>query len=246
MKKNKLWLLISLIGIVCLGIGGYLILNDNNDLSDNETNNTSNNNQNTDNNQASGKFTVDTIKDFSSYKNFKIKITDKVSASGINIEMVTDSTVDMSNKIIKASISTLGFTEEAYYDLNNKMGYYSSDGVSWEKNINEEVELPNYSDMINKVKTDSSIKNDGSGEFSFTTTFTEEGELYENVPVTISFDENGYLKKITYDLSNVSEEYSSFTCVYEFDSVNTVGNVTIPNNIVTGAIQGTSNTTISF
>ena len=61
--------------------------------------------------------------------------------------------IDVKNNIIQTNTTIPNAMNYYYYDLTNKLEYYSSDNVKWEKNTNLEMVLPDFSNIIERVKS---------------------------------------------------------------------------------------------
>lgn len=173
------------------------------------------------------------IKDFSAYKNFKVNYYEKMDST--DLSYLAD--IDMINKNMKVTFTMFDTSQYIYYDIFNGMHYISNDNNNWLKNVNEEVSLPNYSAIFNKIKSNVGVTSSGNGQFSFNYTFILSRTVYNNVPTVVNFDKNGFLKKISYNLSGLVSGVKEYTITYEFSNVNQLGSVEIPDDVVNNATE---------
>ena len=183
---------------------------------------------------------VRNIRDFSEYKNFNIKYVDH------NIGVSNSVDVDIINKIMSASLTQGYITMYTYYDLSSQMHYFSSNGIDWSKNVNNQVKLPNYSSIINKVKSGAGVINKGNGQFHLTTTARLFSTVYDNVNTIVYFDNDGFLKAIAYDLSGTIVSDDTYVVSYQFSNVNQLSKVEIPNNVINSATDSSFVVGIEF
>ena len=182
------------------------------------------------------------IKEFSNYRNYSVKKSEVVGS----VSAISTADVDTINKVMNSSLNFYSSTRYIYYDLFNQMHYISDDNENWFKNENTVVSLPDYSIVINRVKSNVDVTDDGNGQFSFTSSAKVFGKLYNGIPTVVNFDKNGFLVKIKYDLSKLEEDGTESFVLHEFTNINRLGNLEIPENIIEKAIETEEVATIDF
>ena len=235
-------LVICAVGLICLIIGVVMFLTegDEKETSGNEEPGV------VEDNNSNYSITVNDVKDFSEYENYNVDVTYDLASNGNEYTLNYNADVDMINSNIKATIVKADSNQYIYYDINNKMHYISDDEVAWEKNTNNKAGLPDYSSVISKVKEDSNVENRGNGQFYFETALIVSVTLYNSVPTTVTFDSNGFLKEITYDLSGMIDGMEKYIRTYKFNNVNQNGNVSIPNDVINNATETTNVEMLDF
>ena len=226
--KKQLAITIFVIGLISLGVGCYLSFNIEKE-DDNKTNSK-------DNNDTSVIIKEEDIKEYSMYNKYKLTVYTKAIKDENTIEVTSEDTIDTESNAIYSSLTMMGTTIYTYYDLNNGLEYFSSDNTSWSKCENLNMKLPDLTSLITKVKSLEGVTKE-KGKYTYTTDLVIGEDTYNNARIDVSFDEKGYLSKIEFDLSNNDDGYDKYTMIYEFNSINEVGNVIIPEDIVSGAVE---------
>lgn len=243
-NKKTLPIIICVVGLIFLVVGGVLFFLNNN------TGGSGGNEPGT--GQTGGgnsdvTFDLSIIKTFSEYKNYKINFVGEMGNDAATLKMDYIIDVDSVNKNMKVVIDMGGFKKYVYYDLNNNMHYISSDSSKvWGKNTNNRAKLPNFDGVITAIKDNHDITDEGNGVFSYKTELVVNGELYSDVDVNASFDNNGYLKNLTYDLSDSIEGVVKYILTYDFSDVNKLGDVTIPDDVINNSEDTLEVVTIDF
>lgn len=238
---KKVGVLIMLVGFVALAGGGYLFLTDDGDKKETSK---QENTENKEENKIT-EFNESTIKSYSEYTNYDLTVS-LTSTTGENkIEISTNNKVDVKSNIIQTITTMSDAMSYYYYDVVNKLEYYSFDNVKWEKNTNMEMSMPDFSVIIDRVKNLNNVTKVGEGLYQLTNNIVEDGVTQENVLINVSFTSDGYLSSVSYTINDTVSNTST-TTRYIFSSINTIGDVLIPNEIVNGAIQGSATSKIDF
>lgn len=239
---KKIGILIMLVGLITLASGGYLFLNDDGDKQDTPKE------EDVDVKPYGGKdigVNKDTFKSYSEYTNYDLTITSTSTTGGNTVEVNAVNKVDVKNSIIKTDTTILDTTSYYYYDVVNKLEYYSYDNVKWEKNANLEMALPDFSAIIDSVKNADDPIIAGDGSYQITSNIVENGVTHENVSINVAFTSDGYLYDIYYTITDTTNN-TEVTVDYTFSNINSIGDIVIPNEIVTGATQGSATSSIYF
>lgn len=189
----------------------------------------------------------DGIKSYGSYGNYKLVTTASlVTKEDFKVDVVNDMSIDVKNNVIKSTITTVGLAQYFYFDIANKISYYSLDNKGWSKNSPVEMLLPDFSVLLGKVQKGTGVTKNGDNTYKFTTDVEFSGETIKDIPVTITFDNNGYISKIVYEVSSTREDAKSYNVTYELSEVGTAPNVEIPTSIIQNSTSGNEATIISF
>lgn len=242
--KRVIAIIMILVGVTCLGVGGYLNFMTGENDSDTSTKEDNGSPNNTKVNDDSLKLTD--VKDYSEYSNYNLKMVASITSAGNTVQISSDGSVDAKNKIINTSLTSMGVTQYVYYDFNNQLQYYSSDNNTWEKNVNTGTNLPDFTNLITKIKSSDGVVKNDSGEYSYNSDLVVSGVNYTGVKTIAKFTNDGYLSKISYEFPNVDETIENYVITYEFSSINKVGDITIPETIVNGSVQGNVTLDISY
>lgn len=251
-KSNTLAIIICIIGVICLGIGVFLTVTNGNsedtpvNESGNNTNNSNSNNNNNanNNNNTNTSVSLENIKNYIEYNNFEMKTTVRLVSTDMTIDMVEDGKYDALNNVYFAETSVWGMYNYEYYDINNHVIYSSEDKTVWSKETDEEIVFPTYpNNVISKVKANDGVTDLGNGSYSLNvdaSVLPDMDGMSGDVPTTATFDSNGYLTKVVFDLKSLSDDtegISEYSITLEFSNVNGVGTVSIPEDVVSGATE---------
>lgn len=180
--------------------------------------------------------------EFSQYNNFKLK---QVKALDDYV-LTYDAEIDITNKIAKLILKKDEITKYVYYDFNNLIVYISDDNKNWYKNTFTNTKLPDYTEIIDKVITISPYVMENNKIISLTTSARFSGNLYNNVATDVTFDKEGYIRKIQYDFSPLYNNQLSYTIEYLITDINKVGKVIIPSEITKSAKEQSISIVIDF
>ena len=237
MKKNGI--LIMLVGLVALVGGGYLFLTSDGDEKETPKQ------ENKEEENKTSEFNESMIKSYSEYANYNLTISSMATTGETTVEVNTNNRIDVKNSIIQTITVLSDVTSYYYYDITNKLEYYSSDNVKWEKNTNTTMALPDFSVIIDNVKNLNNVTKVGEGIYQLTSNIMEGDVTLQNVTINVTFTNEGYLSNISYMITDATTN-TTVTTNYIFSSVNVVGDVLLPNEIVTGATQGSATSKIDF
>ncbi len=235
--KRKLAVFMILVGVVCLGGGCALMFVQDDNVAEKTD---------TDVGNQEKVISESDLKEYTTYDNYQLQMSVSVTSENNTLETNNVSIIDVKNKIINTTITAMGTSEYIYFDLNNKIEYYSNDQNSWNKNVNDTMNLPDFSKIITKVKNLEGISKTGNGSYNYVTSVTTDTGTFENIPVVVTFSNDGYIKSISYDLSSTDTSLSNYVISYFFTDVNKNSDVVIPQNIIDNATAGTETTTISY
>ena len=180
--------------------------------------------------------------EFSQYKNFKLR---QVKALDDYV-LTYDAEIDITNKIAKLILKKDEITKYVYYDFNNLIVYTSDDNKNWYKNTFTNTKLPDYTEIIDKVITISPYVMENNKIISLTTSARFSGNLYNNVATDVTFDKEGYIRKIQYDFSPLYDNRLSYTIEYLITDINKAKEVIIPSEITTSAKEQSISIVIDF
>lgn len=180
--------------------------------------------------------------EFSQYKNFKLR---QVKALDDYV-LTYDAEIDITNKIAKLILKKDEITKYVYYDFNNLIVYTSDDNKNWYKNTFTNTKLPDYTEIIDKVITISPYVMENNKIISLTTSARFSGNLYNNVATDVTFDKEGYIRKIQYDFSPLYNNQLSYTIEYLITDINKAKEVIIPSEITTSAKEQSISIVIDF
>ncbi len=243
-NMKKTGVLIILVALVALAGGGYFFLTKNGDNKD--TPKQQENNENKEEEINSSEFKEKTIKEYSDYTNYDLAISSVASTGETTIEVNTNNHIDVKNNTIQ-TVTTLsnGTMSYYYYDIANKLEYYSSDNVKWEKNTNAEMTLPDFSKVIEYVKTLDNVAMIGGKTYQFTSNIVEGNTTLSNVLISVTFTNDGYISNISYAVTDATTN-TNIATNYTFSSFNKESDVVVPTEIVNGATQGAATSKIDF
>ncbi len=235
-KKSKfLPIFMVIVGVICLGIGVFLTLTSEEDASNKNSGTVEENKENNN--------TVASIKDFVDYTKYDMNATISMTSEGVTMDITENGRFDTLNNVYYSEGTVFGITVYSYYDINNHLVYSSSDKLEWEKETDNEISLPVFpGTVIGKVKTNEGVTDLGNGKYSLTMDTLELPDMEEysgKVPTTVTFDSNGYLTEIVLDMTFVMAEdgVTSSVVTYKFSNVNSGDSVTIPDDVVTNAVE---------
>lgn len=180
--------------------------------------------------------------EFSQYNNFKLK---QVKALDDYV-LTYNAEIDITNKTAKLILKKDEITKYVYYDFNNLIVYISDDNKNWYKNTFTNTKLPDYTEIIDKVITISPYVMENDKIISLTTSARFSGNLYNNVATNVTFDKEGYIRKIQYDFSPLYNNQLSYTIEYLITDINKVGKVIIPSEITKSAKEQSISIVIDF
>lgn len=180
--------------------------------------------------------------EFSQYKNFKLR---QVKALDDYV-LTYDAEIDITNKIAKLILKKDEITKYVYYDFNNLIVYTSDDNKNWYKNTFTNTKLPDYTEIIDKVISISPYVMENNKIISLTTSARFSGNLYNNVATDVTFDKEGYIRKIQYDFSPLYNNQLSYTIEYLITDINKAKEVIIPSEITTSAKEQSISIVIDF
>lgn len=180
--------------------------------------------------------------EFSKYNNFKLR---QVKALDDYV-LTYDAEIDITNKIAKLILKKDEITKYVYYDFNNLIVYTSDDNKNWYKNTFTNTKLPDYTEIIDKVITISPYVMENNKIISLTTSARFSGNLYNNVATDVTFDKEGYIRKIQYDFSPLYNNQLSYTIEYLITDINKAKEVIIPSEITTTAKEQSISIVIDF
>lgn len=180
--------------------------------------------------------------EFSQYNNFKLK---QVKALDDYV-LTYNAEIDITNKTAKLILKKDEITKYVYYDFNNLIVYISDDNKNWYKNTFTNTKLPDYTEIIDKVITISPYVMENNKIISLTTSARFSGNLYNNVATDVTFDKEGYIRKIRYDFSPLYNNQLSYTIEYLITDINKVGKVIIPSEITKSAKEQSISIVIDF
>lgn len=180
--------------------------------------------------------------EFSQYNNFKLR---QVKALDDYV-LTYDAEIDITNKIAKLILKKDEITKYVYYDFNNLIVYTSDDNKNWYKNTFTNTKLPDYTEIIDKVITISPYVMENNKIISLTTSARFSGNLYNNVATDVTFDKEGYIRKIQYDFSPLYNNQLSYTIEYLITDINKAKEVIIPSEITTSAKEQSISIVIDF
>ena len=124
--------------------------------------------------------------------------------------------------------------------------YTSDDNKNWYKNTFTNTKLPDYTEIIDKVITISPYVMENNKIISLTTSARFSGNLYNNVATDVTFDKEGYIRKIQYDFSPLYNNQLSYTIEYLITDINKAKEVIIPSEITTSANEQSISIVIDF
>lgn len=180
--------------------------------------------------------------EFSQYNNFKLK---QVKALDDYV-LTYNAEIDITNKTAKLILKKDEITKYVYYDFNNLIVYISDDNKNWYKNTFTNTKLPDYTEIIDKVITISPYVMENNKIISLTTSARFSGNLYNNVATDVTFDKEGYIRKIQYDFSPLYNNQLSYTIEYLITDINKAKEVIIPSEITTSAKEQSISIVIDF
>lgn len=228
-KKKKIGIIFVFIGILLIVLG--LVLKDNKEKENSEENKK-----------------VPIIKEqvkyqkFNQYNNFKLSQVKTLD----DYVLTYDAEIDNTNKIAKLILKKDEITKYVYYDFNNLIVYISDDNKSWYRNTFTNTILPDYTEIIDKVIAISPYVMENNKIISLTTSARFSGNLYNNVATDITFDKEGYIRKIQYDFSPLYNNQLSYTIEYVITDINKVGKVIIPSEVTSSAKEQAISIVIDF
>ncbi len=247
--KKKLAILIMLVGIICIGGGAFMTLTSPKEEQKPADENEDKDKENSDKNEGT---TVNpnatSVKDYSDYTGYSITMNTSITtASGTN-GVTISGVVDKTSGVISATVVNEESTKYKLYDTKNAIEYYSLDNVNWFKTSNTDMTIPDFSLVIDKIKTDSTITKNESGDYSYNNNVMDGETKYENANITVTFDDNGYLVRVIYNLTSNGAvgDNLSYAITYDFSQINSIETVSIPDEVVSGATEGTDSSTIKF
>ena len=178
------------------------------------------------------------VREFSEYRNFTLNYTatDGSNTAAYKVD------VDLINKKAYVTVTEGLVYKYIYFDFISNVQYFSVDNVTWFKSTNAQVSLPNYENVIDEIKNNTDIVDNGNGQFAFRSSVKAFDNLFNNVPVTVNFNNNGFMSKVVYDLTEVDKG----SVTYEFNNINGLNNVEIPTNVVNKATETTAVIMLDF
>lgn len=250
--KKKLAILIMLVGIICIGGGAFMTLTspkeDKKPADETEKNEDKDKENSDQNEETTGNPNAATVKAYSDYTGYSITMNTSITtASGTN-GVTINGVVDKTSGVISATVINETSTEYSFYDTKNAVEYYSLDNEQWSKTPNTNMTIPDFSLVIDKIKTDSTITKNESGDYSYNNSVMDGETKYENANITVTFDDNGYLLRVIYNLTSNGAvgDNLSYVITYDFSQINSIDAVSVPEEVVSGATEGTDSSTIKF
>ena len=116
--KRKLAVFMILVGVVCLGGGCALMFVQDDNVAEKTD---------TDVGNQEKVISESDLKEYTTYDNYQLQMSVSVTSENNTLETNNVSIIDVKNKIINTTITAMGTSEYIYFDLNNKIEYYSND-----------------------------------------------------------------------------------------------------------------------
>lgn len=245
-KKNEskfFPIFLCIVGIISLILGIILtVLDSKKGNNFNEDSVVTNENQDNDTNK--NEFSKKNIKNEDFYLGFEVVITSNFTSMDGAFHRVVNGQFDKMRNVYYFEYdytNNNGLEDKMYkyVDCNNKNVYYSSDNKTWQKEVGSEAICPSFPfEVIEKVRENDDVKYIGNRKYSLVMPTSEIEDLSDfqfdgDVPVTVTFDEDGFLISIVVDLSGAVGDTSinGNKLTYEFNDINgTV--VIIPEDIL--------------
>lgn len=180
--------------------------------------------------------------EFNQYNNFKLRQVKTLD----DYVLTYDAEIDITNKIAKITLKKDEITKYVYYDFNNSIIYISDDNKKWYKNTFADTTLPDYTEIINKVIAISPYIIENNKIISLNTSARFSGNLYNNVATDVTFDNNGYIRRIQHDFSSLCNYQYSYTIEYVVTDINKIGKVIIPSEVISSAQEQSTTIVIDF
>lgn len=217
----------------------------------NNTNTTNNNNNNTPNNNNSNTTANNNNDSTVKFDNYKVKATMVISISGIDVTTILSGTIDELNQkaYLKMDMNSMGMviSTETYTDY--KTGYsYIKDPFSddWTKQ-NGGTQLIDLNGLSKQLKEMNNVTKIDDNHYKVQITADEIQGLLSTTDTDASvitggivadvYTENGYITRIYYDFSEMTDSFDTFTLdmtIYDYDKA---GTVEIPSDIVESATE---------
>ena len=181
------------------------------------------------------------------FKNYNIEINMHTKAAGFEINSISKGVIDElhQKEYLETETPTMGMTVTMTTYTDYAAGYTYTEvpfGGGWtkEKNNSGLIDLKAILDKLEKMENVSKIsenafrvkmtKDEINGFMGNADTSAINGEIYVDV-----YTENGYIKKLEYDFSNIVSGFEEFSATIKFDNYNTAGDVNIPQEVIASA-----------
>lgn len=225
--------------------------NQNNNSNNTNTTNNNNSNNNTPNNNNSNTTANNNNDSTVKFDNYKVKATMVMSISGIDVTTILSGTIDELNQkaYLKMDMNSMGMviSTETYTDY--KTGYsYIKDPFSddWTKQ-NGGTQLVDLNGLSKQLKEMNNVTKIDDNHYKVQITADEIQGLLSTTDTDASvitggivadvYTENGYITRIYYDFSEMTDSFDTFTLdmtIYDYDKA---GTVEIPSDIVESATE---------
>ena len=180
--------------------------------------------------------------EFAKYKNFKLKQVKTLD----DYILTYEAEIDITNKIAKLTVKKDEITKYVYYDFNKLIVYTSDDNTNWYKTNFTDITLPDYTKIISKAIDMSPYVIENNKIMSLTTSARFSGNLYNNVATDVTFDKDGYIRRIQHDFSELCNYQYSYTIEYVVTDINKLSKVNIPSDVISSAKERGTSLVIDF
>lgn len=241
-KNNSMMILIIVVAVLLVGVGGFVVFKA--FSNDGETGSGS---------TGSGTGVVDEgkgkeeekkdekIREYSEYKNYKLKMNITASYLGYTITAESNGSVDVLNNTdyLETKTEAAGDVSYSYTydDYTTGVSYTSTDKVAWYSEETSGTESVNLDDLIEKINNKSDdVTVLGNGKYEVEMKVDETGAIPGSIPVEVQVTD-GYITNLVYDLTSIysSYGYSQYVLTMELSNFNVNGDVVIPANVKTSS-----------
>ena len=236
-KNNSMMIVIIVVALLLVGVGGFVVFKA---FSGGDDTN-SNGNDVVEKEEDKDDVKDEKIKEYSEYKNYKLKMNITAGYLGYTISADSNGQVDVKNNTDYLETKTDSAGEVAYSyaynDYTSGLSYSSTDKVTWYKGAVSGTESVNLDDLILKINSKSSdVTSLGNGKYEVEMKVDETGAVPGSVPVEVQVT-NGFITHLVYDFTSIYSMYgySKYVITMDLSDFNTSGDVVIPANVISGA-----------
>lgn len=223
-----------------------------NNNSNNTSNTNNNNSNNTQNNNNNSNTTTNNNNDLTiKFDNYKIKATMVMSISGIDVTTTLSGTIDELNQkaYLEMDMSSMGMviSTETYTDYKTGYSYIKNPYMDeWVKE-NGGTQLVDLNSLLKQLKEMKNVTKVDDNHYKVEITEDEIQGLLSTTDADASvitggivadvYTENGYITRISYDFSDMTESFDKFAMDMTIYDYNNAGTVEIPQDIIESATE---------
>ena len=183
--------------------------------------------------------------------NYNVDAVMNMEVSGMNVKATMTGTVDEKNQVeyLKITMDMMGmsFNIESYSDLKNGITYTSEPITGGWTKTSGASEIIDLNDLLDSLKSMKNVVKIDDNHFKVSISGSDIMDMLDEAEIDFDdftgeiladvYTNNGYIEKIIYDFSDLTEEFSKFSLEMKISNYNSAGSVTIPDDVIRSATE---------